>query len=74
LAGAHSIDRTELVGAFFQQDRVSNDDYATLARKRTAASSHHLCAAGHINGDAGYGAWPEGERMLLDFCAQLKRA
>ena len=25
-----------------------------------------------INGASGYGEWPEGERMLLDFCDQLR--
>jgi predicted alpha/beta hydrolase family esterase len=29
--------------------------------------------AGHINGASGYGEWPEGERILLDFCAKLQR-
>ena len=28
-------------------------------------------AAGHINGDAGYGPWPEGEAMLRAFCRRL---
>jgi uncharacterized protein len=28
--------------------------------------------AGHINGDAGYGLWPEGEKMLLQFCSRLQ--
>jgi predicted alpha/beta hydrolase family esterase len=27
--------------------------------------------AGHLNTDAGYGAWPAGERILLDFEARL---
>ncbi len=28
--------------------------------------------AGHINGDAGYGPWPEGEQMLLEFCFRVQ--
>jgi predicted alpha/beta hydrolase family esterase len=27
--------------------------------------------AGHINGASGYGAWPEGEKMLMEFCAEV---
>ncbi|MGZ7039032.1 MAG: alpha/beta hydrolase, partial [Thermoanaerobaculia bacterium] len=27
--------------------------------------------AGHINGASGYGPWPEGEAMLLEFCEGL---
>lgn len=29
--------------------------------------------AGHINGDAGYGRWPEGEQLLLDLCSRVQR-
>ena len=31
-----------------------------------------LSNAGHINGDAGYGPWPEGLAMLEKFTAGLK--
>jgi predicted alpha/beta hydrolase family esterase len=55
----------------------SNDEYCTLERARAFAAAWgskrvELGAAGHINAEAGYGEWPEGERMLLDFCAQLQ--
>ena len=30
-------------------------------------------AAGHINGDSGFGEWPEGEQMLIDFCAEVAK-
>jgi predicted alpha/beta hydrolase family esterase len=29
--------------------------------------------AGHINGDAGYGPWPEGEQLLQDLRTRLAR-
>jgi predicted alpha/beta hydrolase family esterase len=28
--------------------------------------------AGHINGASGYGPWPEGERMLIEFCESVR--
>ena len=54
----------------------SDDQYVSLARARAFAQAWgsrfvEIGAAGHINGDSGYGAWPEGERLLLDFCAGL---
>ena len=55
----------------------SNDVYVSAARARQFAESwgstlHLLGDAGHINGDAGYGPWPEGEQLLLDFCRQVQ--
>lgn len=49
----------------------TNDEYVTLERARAFAAAWgsrfvEIGAAGHINGDAGYGEWPEGEKMLLD--------
>lgn len=54
----------------------SNDPYVTLARARTFAEAWgsrfvEIGDAGHINGDSGYGAWPQGEQMLRAFCAQI---
>jgi predicted alpha/beta hydrolase family esterase len=54
----------------------TNDEYITLARARAFAQAWgsqivEIGAAGHINGDSGYGTWPEGERMLLEFCARV---
>ncbi|MBZ2208173.1 RBBP9/YdeN family alpha/beta hydrolase [Massilia soli] len=54
----------------------SNDEYLTLERARAIAAAWgsrfvEIGEAGHINGASGYGEWPEGERMLLEFCAKL---
>ena len=54
----------------------SDDEYATLERSRAFAQAWgsqfiEIGAAGHINGASGHGAWPEGERMLLDFRQRL---
>lgn len=54
----------------------SNDEYVTIKRARQFAEAWgsrfvEIGPAGHINGDSGYVEWPEGEKMLLEFCAQL---
>lgn len=54
----------------------SNDEYVTLERARAMAAAWgskfvEIGDAGHINGASGYGEWPEGERMLMEFCKQL---
>lgn len=54
----------------------SDDPYVSEQRARQFASNWGselvmLGDAGHINGDAGYGPWPEGERLLRDFCTRL---
>jgi predicted alpha/beta hydrolase family esterase len=54
----------------------SNDDYVSLERARQFAQAWgskfvEIGPAGHINGDSGFGAWPQGEQMLADFCAEL---
>ena len=51
----------------------TSDVYVSLARAESFARAWRsrlivIGNAGHINGDAGYGPWPEGEKMLLDFC------
>ncbi|MFL6674502.1 MAG: RBBP9/YdeN family alpha/beta hydrolase [Massilia sp.] len=56
----------------------SNDEYVTIERVRAFAAAWgsrliEIGDAGHINGDSGYGEWPEGEKMLLEFCEQIKR-
>jgi predicted alpha/beta hydrolase family esterase len=56
----------------------SNDEYVTPQRVRAFAGAWgsrlvEIGDAGHINGDSGYGEWPEGEKMLQEFCEQLKR-
>ncbi|WLI87429.1 alpha/beta hydrolase [Massilia sp. R2A-15] len=53
-----------------------NDEYVTIERARQFAAAWgskfvEIGAAGHINGASGFGAWPEGEKMLLEFCKQL---
>jgi predicted alpha/beta hydrolase family esterase len=49
---------------------VSNERAAAFA---TAWGSRlvHIGDAGHDNADSGHGAWPEGERLLQEFCDQL---
>lgn len=54
----------------------SNDEYVTLERARAIAAAWgsrfvEIGEAGHINGASGYGEWPEGEQMLMEFCKQL---
>ena len=54
----------------------SDDPWVTLERARAFAdawgSSYvEIGAAGHINGDSGHGAWPEGLAMLTAFCQTL---
>jgi predicted alpha/beta hydrolase family esterase len=56
----------------------SDDPYVTLERARAFAEAWgsrfvEIGAAGHINGDSGYGEWPEGEKMLMDFCAAVAK-
>jgi predicted alpha/beta hydrolase family esterase len=54
----------------------SNDEHVSLERARAFAQAWgsrfvEIGAAGHINADSGYGEWPEGEKMLTEFCQQL---
>ena len=55
----------------------ANDEYATPERSRAFAQAWgsrlvEIGDAGHINGDSGYGAWPEGKAMLEEFCRTLQ--
>ena len=55
----------------------SADPFATPARSRAFARAWgselvEIGDAGHINGDSGHGAWPEGEQMLEAFCRKLQ--
>lgn len=54
----------------------TNDEYATLARSHAFADAWgseivEIGDAGHINGDSGHGPWPEGYKLLQDFCRKL---
>jgi predicted alpha/beta hydrolase family esterase len=54
----------------------SNDPYIRVERAELFARAWGsrlvlLGEAGHINADAGYGPWPDGERMLLDLAGSL---
>ncbi len=54
----------------------SDDPYVTLERARAFAEAWgstfvEIGKAGHVNGESGFGEWPEGEKMLMDFCQQL---
>jgi len=55
----------------------TDDQYASLERSRAFARAWgsqlvEIGDAGHINGDSGYGPWPEGEAMLEEFCRELQ--
>lgn len=50
----------------------TNDVYVSVGRARQFADAWgsrlvFIGDAGHINGASGYGPWPEGEEMLLEF-------
>ena len=56
----------------------ADDPYVSTLRARQFAHAWEsdyteIGDAGHINGDAGYGPWPEGEQMLLEFCGNIHR-
>jgi hypothetical protein len=53
-----------------------NDEYSSFERSEEFAKAWRsqlvdLGDAGHINASAGYGPWPAGHAMLLDFIATL---
>ena len=55
----------------------TNDEFVTRERALDFAEAWgsryvEIGAAGHVNADAGYGDWPEGERLLLEFLDQLR--
>jgi predicted alpha/beta hydrolase family esterase len=54
----------------------TDDPYAHIERSRAFAQAWgsrlvEIGDAGHINADRGYGEWPEGERLLEEFCRDL---
>lgn len=54
----------------------TNDVYADLSRSRAWARAWgselvEVADAGHLNGDAGYGPWPEGLALLEKFAGRL---
>lgn len=56
----------------------SNDEYVSLERARQFAQAWgsrfvEIGPAGHVNGEAGFGEWAEGEKMLAEFCAQVSK-
>ena len=56
----------------------SNDEYVTIKRARQFAQAWgsrfvEIGPAGHINGESGFGEWPEGEKMLMEFCAEVAK-
>jgi len=55
----------------------SDDPYVSNDRVDAFASNWgsrlvRIVDAGHINGESGHGPWPEGERLLQDFCDHIK--
>ena len=57
----------------------SNDEYVTLQRAQKFANAWgskfvNIGPAGHINGASGYGPWPAGEKMFVDFCDEVSPA
>ena len=56
----------------------ADDGFVSIERARQFAQAWgsrlvELGAGGHVNGDSGYGEWPEGEKMLEAFCAELAK-
>ena len=58
---------------------LASTDDPFVSRERAQAFAQawgsryvEIGAAGHVNADAGYGDWPEGERLLLEFLEQLR--
>ncbi len=56
----------------------TDDPFVTRERARAFAdawgSSYvEIGEAGHVNADAGYGDWPEGERLLLEFIEKVRK-
>ena len=56
----------------------TNDPFVTRERARAFAdawgSSYvEIGEAGHVNADAGYGDWPEGESLLLEFLNKVRK-
>ncbi|MFB9245970.1 alpha/beta hydrolase [Massilia antarctica] len=54
----------------------ANDPYVSIERARAFAQAWgsrfvEIGDAGHINGDSGYGDWPEGEKLLGELCRQV---
>lgn len=54
----------------------TNDEYVSIDRavrfgRAWGSRIVVIGPAGHINAASGYGPWPEGERMLLEFCEEL---
>ena len=54
----------------------TNDEFVTRERAQSFAAAWgsryiEIGDAGHVNADSGYGDWPEGERLLLEFLAQV---
>jgi predicted alpha/beta hydrolase family esterase len=55
----------------------TNDEFVTCERAMAFAEAWgsryvEIGPAGHVNADAGYGDWPEGERLLLEFLDRLR--
>ena len=73
-----SFSRMPLVALPFPSIVVAstNDPYVSMERVQLFANAWGsrlaiIGEAGHINGASGYGAWPEGETMLLEFCESV---
>jgi len=56
----------------------TDDEFVTRERAQAFAAAWgsryvEIGDAGHVNADSGYGDWPEGERLLLEFLAQVRK-
>jgi predicted alpha/beta hydrolase family esterase len=56
----------------------ANDPWVAPERARAMAQAWgsrfvDIGNAGHINPDSGHGEWPEGEKLLDDFCAEVQK-
>ena len=56
----------------------ANDPLVGLERARQIAQAWgsrfvEIGPAGHVNSDAGHGDWPQGEKLLEEFCAEISK-
>ena len=56
----------------------ANDPLVGLERARQIAQAWgsrfvEIGPAGHVNSDAGLGEWPQGEKLLEEFCAEISK-
>jgi len=66
----HPLPFPSMVIASTNDPFVSNERAAAFAAA-WGSRRVDIGDAGHVNADSGHGAWPEGERLLQEFCDQI---